>query len=62
MILFPDVKAKAQKEIDAIVGLERLPNMEDQSRLPYVGRIVQETVRWFPPVPLGKYIQLEYVD
>lgn len=53
MILFPEAKAKAQKEIDVVVGIERLPNMEDIPRLPYLNRIIQETKRWFPVVPLG---------
>ena len=54
MMLFPDVKVKAQKEIDSVVGSERLPEMADQVQLPYVNRVVQEVLRWFPVAPLGK--------
>ncbi|KAG9075234.1 hypothetical protein FRC06_010212 [Ceratobasidium sp. 370] len=42
MLLFPEVQKKAQEEIDATVGLERLPTMEDRPYLPYVGRLIQE--------------------
>lgn len=54
MLLHPDVKTKAQNEIDEVVGFDRLPNLEDRPQLPYVGRIVQETLRWFPVAPLGE--------
>ena len=53
MMLFPDVQAKAQEEIDTVVGSERLPGMEDQAQLPYINRVVQEVHRWFPVAPLG---------
>lgn len=56
MILFPEVKAKAQKEIDEVIASGRLPNLEDQGQLPYVRRVVQEVLRWLPVTPLGKCI------
>jgi Cytochrome P450 len=36
MSLYPDVQKKAQEEIDAVVGHDRLPTFEDRERLPYV--------------------------
>lgn len=53
MILFPEVKKKAQKEIDNVIGIDRLPNLEDRARLPYVDRVVQEVLRWLPVTPIG---------
>ncbi|KAL1659562.1 cytochrome P450 [Schizophyllum commune] len=48
-----DVQEKAHAELDAVVGPNRLPEMEDRKNLPYVERIVQETFRFWPAVPLG---------
>ncbi|KAG9945351.1 cytochrome P450, partial [Aureobasidium melanogenum] len=53
MLLFPEVQAKAQEEIDRVVGLSRLPIMADAANLPYIRRCVKELVRWFPVGPLG---------
>ena len=53
MVLFPEVQKKAQDEIDAVVGNERLPTFADQSQLPYVNAIVTELMRWNNVVPLG---------
>ncbi|KAG1883945.1 cytochrome P450 [Suillus subluteus] len=36
MMLFPDVQKKAQAEIDAVVGPDRLPSYADQGSLPYI--------------------------
>lgn len=54
MISHPEVVAKAQKEIDTIVGIERLPNFSDRTSLPYIENIMSECLRWAAPVPLGK--------
>ena len=53
MVLYPAVQAKAQAELDAVVGKERLPHISDRANLPYVRRIMAETLRWGPPAPLG---------
>ena len=54
MILFPEVQEKAQAEIDAVVGKDRLPTFGDRGDLPYIEAIICETMRWHPPVPLGQ--------
>lgn len=54
MTLYPDVQRRAQAEIDEVVGHHRLPKFSDRVRLPYVGAIVKEVVRWRPIDPLGK--------
>ncbi|KAG9083640.1 hypothetical protein FRC06_004449 [Ceratobasidium sp. 370] len=54
MLLFPETQRKAQAEIDAVVGSERLPVMGDRSQLPYVERFIQEVLRWRPILPTGR--------
>jgi cytochrome P450 len=55
MLLYPEVQAKAQAEIDSIIGSDRLPHFDDRQSLPYVDAILRELVRWNPVVPLGEY-------
>ncbi|KAL0063234.1 hypothetical protein AAF712_009836 [Marasmius tenuissimus] len=49
----PNSQAKAQKEIDEVVGRDRLPTYEDRKSLPYIEAIYREVMRWHPPGPLG---------
>lgn len=53
MMAHPEVLAKAQKEIDRVVGSDRLPTFEDRPFLPYVDAILNETYRWGAAVPLS---------
>jgi len=53
MMDHPEVIKKAQKEIDVVVGMGRLPTFEDRPSLPYVEAIFQETLRWAAAAPLG---------
>ncbi|KAK8033674.1 cytochrome P450 [Apiospora marii] len=45
--------AKAQADLDRIVGRGRLPSFEDRARLPYIDAIVNEVLRWRPVVVGG---------
>ena len=36
MILYPEAKKKAQAELDAVIGKDRLPVLGDRPELPYV--------------------------
>jgi len=54
MTLFPDVQKKAQAEIDAVVGNDKLPKFTDRNQLPYVNSLAKEVFRWNAVVPLGK--------
>jgi hypothetical protein len=52
---YPEVQAKAQTEINAVVGPNRLPTFEDRDSLPYIEAICKELYRWLPIVPLGPH-------
>ncbi|KAG2008249.1 cytochrome P450 [Coprinopsis cinerea AmutBmut pab1-1] len=53
LAMHPEVQRKAQKEIDSVVGTDRLPNMSDKPNMPYVQAIVKEAGRWHTVLPLG---------
>ncbi|KAH8682197.1 cytochrome P450 [Xylariales sp. PMI_506] len=56
MSLYPEVLAKAQEEIDRVLGdggAKRLPSFEDRDKLPYVEAVVKEAMRWQPIAPLS---------
>ncbi|KAK7446309.1 hypothetical protein VKT23_014515 [Stygiomarasmius scandens] len=53
MLLFPNIQAKAQEELDRVVGKSRLPSFTDAKHLPYIWAIIKEILRWRPPVPIG---------
>lgn len=55
MALNPDIQAKAQEEIDRVVGNDRLPTIADKASLPYVEAVFKEALRWHPVVPLSAY-------
>ena len=57
MALHPEIQARAQAELDTVVGhsFERLPSFTDRDSLPYVNAVVLEILRWNPAVPLGEY-------
>jgi len=54
MSLYPEVQAKAQSEIDRVIGTNRLPRYEDRNSLPYLNALIKEVLRWNPVAPLGK--------
>ncbi|KAJ5750727.1 cytochrome P450 oxidoreductase OrdA-like protein [Penicillium manginii] len=53
MALFPDVQRKAQQELDAVLGENRLPQCKDRENLPYIDALVKEVFRWHPVAPMG---------
>ncbi|XP_013186456.2 cytochrome P450 18a1 [Amyelois transitella] len=53
MLRNPDVKKRVQDELDAVVGNERLPTIEDMPHLPYTETTILETLRMSSIVPLA---------
>jgi len=45
MILHPEIQDKVRKEIDTVVGREKLPGLEDKERLPYTEATILEVLR-----------------
>ncbi|ODN04952.1 Cytochrome P450 18a1 [Orchesella cincta] len=53
MLHYPEVLKNVQKELDQVVGRERLPTLDDMSQLPYTEATVLEVLRRACIVPLG---------
>lgn len=62
MVLHPDIQAKAQSEIDMVVGAHRVLCDSDLPNLPYLLAIVKETLRTHPPGPLLSWARLAIHD
>ena len=52
MIAYPGTQARAQAELDAVVGRTRLPTFADYPHLPYIRAMVKEILRWRPFAPI----------
>jgi cytochrome P450 len=55
MTLFSEPAEKAQKELDRVVGSDRLPEFEDEKNLPYVKAMIKEVLRWRPVNKFGMF-------
>ncbi|KAI0092442.1 CyP450 monooxygenase [Irpex rosettiformis] len=53
MAMSPQIRKKAQEELELVVGPERLPTFADQEDLHYLHAIFLECMRWLPVTPLG---------
>jgi cytochrome P450 len=53
LALFPQVQRRAQAELDAVVGRDRLPTFDDRPRLPYIEALCKELMRWLMVTPIG---------
>ncbi|KAJ3722824.1 cytochrome P450 [Lentinula guzmanii] len=50
-----DIQRRAYEEIITTIGEQRLPCLSDQSSMPFLDAIIQETQRFHPPVPLATH-------
>ncbi|KAI3759239.1 hypothetical protein L6452_06905 [Arctium lappa] len=62
MVLHPDIQARAQFEIQSVVGRDRPVTHSDMANLPYLHAIVKETLRVHPPGPLLSWARLAIHD
>ncbi len=53
LALFPQVQRRAQAELDAVIGRDRLPTFDDWSSLPYIEALCKELMRWQMVTPIG---------
>ncbi|KAF7374170.1 hypothetical protein MSAN_00298800 [Mycena sanguinolenta] len=56
MSLYPDIQAEAQRELDAVIGKDRLPDISDRPDLPYMNALCKEVLRWHNANPTGKQL------
>lgn len=55
--IYPEILKKAQAEVDAVIGQDRLPTFEDRDALPYVNAICVELLRWQVVGSFGMYLR-----
>ncbi|KAJ7187845.1 putative monooxygenase [Mycena filopes] len=53
MMLNPTIQEKARKELDEVIGQDRLPTIADKGSLPYMRSLMTEVFRWHQAIPLG---------
>ncbi|KAG6853458.1 hypothetical protein C0991_004245 [Blastosporella zonata] len=53
LVLDPVIQARAQAELDCVIGKNRLPEFSDRENLPYIQCIISETFRWGATTPVG---------
>ncbi|KAF9233021.1 cytochrome P450 [Melanogaster broomeanus] len=58
MVLYPEAQRRAQAEIDAVIGNDRLPTFEDRRSMPFLGATLREILRWHPVAPLVEVMYL----
>ncbi|KAG7262027.1 hypothetical protein CRUP_027889 [Coryphaenoides rupestris] len=47
----PDIMEKAQKEVDAVIGMKKEISNEDLGELIYLSQVLKETLRLYPTAP-----------
>ncbi|XP_048950902.1 cytochrome P450 2B4-like isoform X3 [Canis lupus dingo] len=53
LLKYPEVAAKVQAELDAVVGQSRTPRLGDREHLPYTNAVLHEIQRFISVLPLG---------
>lgn len=53
MVLHPEVQAKAQAEIDTVIGPDQFPTFGHEDSLPYLMAVIKECLRWHEVTPIG---------
>ena len=53
LVLFPQVQRRAQAELDAVIGRDRLPTFNDRPHLTYIEALCKELLRWQMVTPMG---------
>jgi len=51
----PDAQSCLQKEVDTVVGCDRLPSLDDEVNMPFTQAFILETMRRYTLVPLSLF-------
>ncbi|KAI0372684.1 cytochrome P450 [Pilatotrama ljubarskyi] len=53
MATHKEAQAKAQAELDSVIGSDRLPTFSDRTSLPFMNALIKEVLRWHVISPIG---------
>ncbi|KIK66226.1 hypothetical protein GYMLUDRAFT_157950 [Collybiopsis luxurians FD-317 M1] len=53
MLMYPEVQARAQRELDKVLAPGELPTFNDEATLPYIVAIIREIIRYQPVTPMA---------
>ncbi|KAJ7439299.1 cytochrome P450 [Mycena latifolia] len=61
MLANPEAQKKAQAELDAVIGIDDLPDFTDAAALPYVSAVVKEVLQWrnVAPIAIPHYLSVD---
>lgn len=52
MLNYPNILRKLREEMDNVVGMDRMPDWDDEPELPYLTACIKESMRCRPAIPM----------